>query len=123
MAKMTFVQQSIDKELAAKGKKRTMVPFSFLRPDGEMVTCYKEKIVNVEASSNVVTVSDITGKAPKKPMPKKVARKGTNLERVVEFVKTSDLKGKPELVKGIVEMLNVTEANAKVYLYKAVQLI
>lgn len=118
MAKVNVIKQNFDEELAAQGKRRIMEAVPVTRADGEVVLCYKEKVVNAESIIPTGLLKPV-----KKPLPKKVARKGTNLERVVEFVKTTELKGKPEMVKGIVEMLNVTEANAKVYLYKASQLI
>ena len=127
MMKVTKPTNEFDKELAAKGKKRVQVAEVVALENGSFATCYREHIVKVDQTpvllckkekkldtANVLDVKEVKAKAPR------AARKGTKLDRVVEFVKTSDAKSKGELVSGIVDMLGVTEANAKVYLYKAV---
>lgn len=124
--KVTKPTNEFDKNLAAKGLKRASVAEVVALEDGTFATCYREHIVKVASSPVLLCKKEKTlevGNVEVKEVKvkaKRAARKGTKLDRVVEFVKGSDAKSKAELVTGIVEMLGVTEANAKVYLYKAV---
>ena len=112
--KQPQIQSTFDQELAAQGKMRAYKTEFVRNANGNTAVIYRQVIVKIPKADVVSSVQ---------PSIKKSARKGTNLDKVVDFFKTTDIKDKKALVLQISEMLNVTQSNAAVYLYKASKLV